>query len=152
VHLAQKAGRPVNVAIINNDLQITPGTIEVLAETMRKDARIWITYPDYDKPAGTEPHVEGVRFTSGTYRHGGMSGFIFMLRGEMMTWQPLVDERFQWWGGDDDIAFTVEQQGGRQARVVGLGVTHLMEGTARHHDLGAKKQADLAAVIEKWGR
>lgn len=137
------------VGIFNNDLTLAPNTIDSLKDALAYNAHAWISYPDYDAP-GNAPI--GHRVTTGTYRHGGMSGFCFMLKTEPIDWEPLVDPQFKWWGGDDDIAFEVEKRGGQQVRVLGLPVTHLMEGTARHHDLGVQKGVDLEAVIKKWGR
>jgi len=138
------------VAILNNDLMLAPGTVDGLRNALLENRNAWISYPDYTNESPECPLSYEV--TKGTYRHGGMSGFCFMLRTECIDWSPLVDPRFKWWGGDDDIAFEVEKRGGEQVRVVGLPVTHLMEGTARHHNLGAQKAIDLESVLEKWGR
>jgi GT2 family glycosyltransferase len=137
------------VAILNNDLELFPNTIQTLANALSYNKEAWISYPDYNAiKSGTINYKE----TKGTYRHGGMSGFCFMLRIELIDWSPLVDPGFGWYGGDDDIAFEVEARGGKQIRVLGLPVGHLKEGTARHHDLGAQKAADMAYIFEKWGR
>ena len=148
-HLAKIAGAEY-VAILNNDLVLQPNTIQILKNALAYNKQAWIAYPDYNQQenAGNINY----RTTKGTYRHGGMSGFCFMLRTEPIDWTPLVDPIFKWWGGDDDIAFNVEAKGGEQVRVVGLGVEHLMEGTARHHDLGRQKSADMLSIFKKWGR
>lgn len=137
------------VGIFNNDLTLFPDTLKELRGALAYNPYAWISYPDYN---ATEVGRIYYRETSGTYRHGGMSGFCFMLKSAAIDWVPLVDPQFKWWGGDDDIAFEVEKRGGQQLRVMGLPVEHLMEGTARYHDLGAQKGADLAAVVAKWGR
>lgn len=143
-----------HILFLNNDVTLHPQTILDLNKALGSEDNIWIAYPDYN----AHPfHKESRRFcnyrtTRGTYRHGGMSGYCFMIKTKKIDWTPLVDPRFIWWGGDDDIAFEVESRGGKQVRVVGLPIEHMNEGTARHHDLGAQKAADLKAVIEKWGR
>jgi glycosyltransferase involved in cell wall biosynthesis len=137
------------IAILNNDLTLYPTTFERLNEALDNYSTAWIVYPDYNNTAACPTSV---RVTSGTYRHGGMSGFIFMLRAGSIDWSPLVDPRFIWWGGDDDIAFEVESRGGVQLRVMGLPVEHFHEGTARHHDLGNQKGLDMQAIFNKWGR
>jgi len=137
------------VAIFNNDLTLFPNTFKILNQTLDNYSTAWIVYPDYN---ASVPGENSVRVTSGTYRHGGMSGFCFMLRASSIDWSPLVDPRFIWWGGDDDIAFEVESRGGVQLRVMGLPVEHLHEGTARHHDLGNQKGLDMQAIFNKWGR
>lgn len=140
------------VAIINNDLQLAPGTFTRMGQAFAQDQGTALVYPDYDLEVSRGAWDAGLRYTSGTYRHGGMSGFCFALRSAAVDWAPLVDSRFLWWGGDDDIAFNLEARGWSQARMEGLPVDHLHEGTARHHDLGEVKAADMARIIEKWGR
>lgn len=137
---------------INNDVVLDPQTIVALNRALDYEDSNWIAYPDYNWEGEPMKNLCNYRLTKGTYRHGGMSGYCFMLKTKKVDWNPLVDPRFVWWGGDDDIAFEVEARGGRQVRVVGLPIEHMNEGTARHHDLGAQKAADLKAVIEKWGR
>lgn len=137
------------VAILNNDLTLYPNTFELLNQTLDNYSTAWIAYPDYN---ATVASAYSVRVTSGTYRHGGMSGFCFMLRAASINWDPLVDSRFVWYGGDDDIAFEVESRGGVQLRVLGLPLEHLHEGTARHHDLGIQKGLDMQSIYNKWGR
>lgn len=140
-----------HVLFLNNDVELHPYTIVALNNALDAFDSNWIAYPDYSGPVAFG-NMCNYRVTSGTYRHGGMSGFCFMLKRAKVDWEPLVDPQFIWWGGDDDIAFNVEARHGRQVRVVGLPIVHLLEGTARHHDLGEQKGKDLAAVIEKWGR
>lgn len=138
-----------HVLFLNNDVTLHRGTIEELNKVLKIRDDYWLSYPDYNAKTFRRP---GYRVTHGTYRHGGMSGFCFMIKRNKITWSPLVDPQFVWWGGDDDIAFNIEKHGGKQVRVVGLPVTHLMEGTARHYSLGKQKAADLAAVKRKWGK
>lgn len=140
-----------HVLFLNNDVKLHPATITALNQALESDHQNWIAYPDYNATRALK-NMCNYRTTKGTFRHGGMSGFCFMLKTKKVDWTPLVDPRFTWWGGDDDIAFNVEARGGRQVRVVGLPIEHLNEGTARHHDLGAQKAKDLQAVIEKWGK
>lgn len=147
-NLAKKEGADY-VAILNNDLNLFPSTFERLNYAMDSSPEAWIVYPDYN---ATFEATNYTRVTAGTYRHGGMSGFCFMLRTAPINWDPLVDSRFKWWGGDDDIAFEVERRGGQQIRVMGLPVQHLNEGTARHHDLGIQKDLDMQSIFDKWGR
>lgn len=140
------------VAIINNDLDLSPDLFTSANTAMLSDTKLGVVYPDYDLEVAGCAEWSGLRYTAGTYRHGGMSGFCFMLRSVAVDWAPLVDPRFLWWGGDDDIAFNLEARGWLQARLEGQAVDHLHEGTARHHDLGETKAADMARIIEKWGR
>lgn len=139
------------VAFLNNDIDLGPFTFYSLANALYDD-RNAISYPDYDLSTKERHHFTGFRQTYGTYRHGGMSGFCFMLKVSKVDWFPLVDPQFIWWGGDDDIAFNVEMRGWKQIRVLGLPVDHHNEMTARHHNLGEQKGKDLEAVYRKWGK
>lgn len=144
-----------HVLFLNNDLEMHPQTIVHLNKALASNDNVWISYPDYSIKVtypGFAGDLTNYKITRGTFRHGGMSGFCFMLKKSKINWSPLVDPQFIWWGGDDDIAFEVEKRGGQQVRVLSLPLTHLIEGTARHHDLGAQKAKDLKAVIRKWGR
>lgn len=141
------------VAILNNDIIIAPGTFEVLNKILDDDQRVWIAYPDHRRTIAQGVALNGIEFTKGTYRHGGMCGWAFMVRRERMDWRPWVDPQLRWWGGDDDIVFTVEKRGGLMARAVGLPVDHYLEGTARFHDwLHEQKRKDLAYLRKKWNR
>lgn len=147
----QTWGDPFNVVIANNDVQWEPGILHSLAGSLRAADDRWIAYPDYD---ATGPGEKRSRETRGTYRHGGMLGAFFMLRGEkFLNWIPLIDPKFQWWCGDDDLAFNVEERGGKQVRVEGLPITHLNEQTAREYpELAEMKVADMDYCMEKWGK
>jgi len=152
--LAVEEGADI-VTFLNNDLILGPGCIQEMANVFSLGANIGIVYPNYDLAVGDGLGSIGgpdVRFTSGTYRHGGMSGFCFALRASAVTWSPLVDPQFEWYGGDDDIAFNVEAAGYVQARIEWMPVDHIMEGTARHYDLGFTKGEDMARILTKWGR
>lgn len=145
------------VAFLNNDIRFGPDSIESLRRVITQNADVAIAYPDYDLsgPDGQYWPSErpAFRLTSGTYRHGGMSGFCFMLRTDVVDWDPLVDPQFQWWCGDDDLAFNIEERGYTQARVLGLWCEHLNEGTARHHpELAELKGQDMERCLAKWGR
>jgi len=139
------------VLFLNNDVVLHPSTIVALSAALKADDKNWIAYPDYNAKAPYGHHCN-YKVTHGTYRHGGMCGYCFMLKRQKVEWTPLVDPQFGWWCGDDDIAFEVESRGGRQVRVVGLPIEHVNEGTARHHNLGAQKAEDMRRCLEKWKR
>ena len=142
----------VNVLLLNNDVILANRTVEVLASALRGND-YGITYPDYQWDAQHAPASINVMETHGTYRHGGMSGYCFMLAAELVVWEPLVDPQFRWWCGDDDIAFQMEAYGHKQGRVLGLGIDHVNEGTARHHAWPHEhKAADMQRCLTKWGR
>lgn len=140
-----------HVLFLNNDLELHPSTILALSQALEAYESNVIAYPDYNAVVQFG-NMCNYRVTSGTYRHGGMSGFCFMLKRSWVDWEPLVDPRFVWWGGDDDLAFNIEARHGRQVRVIGLPIVHYHGATAVNHDLEATKVADWQYLMEKWGR
>lgn len=150
--LEESAGPQVNVAFLNNDITVPPGFLQRLARDLRDHDEAWISYPDYDHQGAVADL--GVRVTQGSFRHGGMCGWAFMLKGEAARHGlPFVDEQFQWWCGDDDLAFAVQACGFAQLRCLGLPVAHRGSVTAHErpelHEIGYQ---DMQRLKEKWGR
>jgi hypothetical protein len=127
-----------------------------LRHALRSNDSIWAVYPDYRVDATTTelPSVIPLDLTptKGTYQHGGMCGWAFMLRGEAPI--PPVDEQFEWWYGDDDLVRNITTRGKKVCRVNGLGLNHVNEATANNGDNewthGAKSR-DSKRFKEKWG-
>lgn len=145
-------GAHANVLVINNDIVISPNLLTRLVTALRVDERHWIAYPNYDRRVSEGEAPQELCTTAGTYRHGGMAGHCFMIAAERIDWEPLVDPPLKWWGGDDVIAFKVEERGGLQVRDVGLPLDHVNEGTASHHELDFQKAEDLAYIVNVYGR
>lgn len=145
--------RDANVLISNNDVLLPPGGVETLADALRGRDDLWVVYPDYDWP-WSKPLARGIRYTEGVLGDGGMFGACFMLRGSAILWRPLVSDRaYEWWYGDNHLAREIRERGGRQARVVGLPVAHVNEGTARHHrELAGMKQRDRKRWLDSERR
>ena len=131
-----------NVAILNNDILIGPNFLSRLDEPLGGD--IWITYPDYDRSL-----KQGYRFTRGTYRQGGMSGFAFAVKHDIPV---RVDTRFKWWYGDDDLAHKTVKRGGKICRVSGCHVHHLGSMTAKHHPEVRKQISQDKELWRSLGR
>jgi len=151
--MAQEAAKgPCNIAFLNNDIIIPPQFLTTLAKHLREDDDCWVTYPDYDASWGDfDASILYSKATKGTYQHGGMSGWAFMLKGEAPI--PYVDEQFEWWYGDDDIVRNVTAQGKKVCRVVGLPLKHINEATARNGENEWTHQAknrDTARFKKKW--
>jgi GT2 family glycosyltransferase len=141
------------VAILNNDIILGPRTFTILAEIMNKDEQVWIAYPEYQRHIAQGLDYKGPVITKGTYRHGGLSGWAFMVRREKMDWRPWIDPALQWYGGDDDIVFETEKRGGLIAKAMGLPLDHYTEGTSRFHDaLHEQKARDMAYLRKKWNK
>ena len=149
-------GGPVNVAILNNDITIPPGFLSLMRKALRSAANVWAVYPDYNLKVkdGVNTNEFRLKPTQGTYQHGGMCGWAFMLRGEIVNYgMPYVDERFEWWYGDDDIVRNITSRGKKVCRVSGLPLDHINEATANNGDNnwthGAKSR-DTQRFKEKW--
>lgn len=140
----------LNVGVLNNDVRLAPNALEQLAVALRSRVELVLTYPDYRAKPG---HLGHLTVTQGTYRHGGMVGWCFMLAADRVTWTPLVDPQFKFWCGDDDIAFEAEAAGGQQARVDGVVVEHLGGATTvEHPEMSVSAGVDLELCLAKWGR
>jgi GT2 family glycosyltransferase len=154
VRLAMEEGASL-VCILNNDVVLAKGTFTHLAGPFG-NPRVAITYPNYDLALEAGCGAVGVRHTHGTFRHGGMSGFAFMIRTIMLDWldqEPLIDPRFKWWYGDDDLAFRLEAAGWLQTRVLGLPIEHTGGATtALHPEVQETITADQAHCQQKWGK
>lgn len=142
---------PAAVAILNNDLVLAPDTLTRMRDALYADDDLWVVYPDHRRAVGEgDGYVGSVTRTEGTFASGGMSGFCFMLRAEAHNeGLPLVDEGFEWWFGDDDLARNVVRAGRRIGRLDQLPVDHVGEASAKSHDLSAAKERDRLRWVAK---
>jgi hypothetical protein len=132
--------------ILNDDITLARGA-PALAAKVCADPSIWIAGFDYQ---GHE--VVKLRDAVGSYRQGGIGGFAYMIRLESGL---RYDERFNWWGGDDDLVWTCLQRGGRAVVVEGANVVHPEGGntTGRHYpELMSGVAEDWQLLMDKWGR
>lgn len=90
-----------NVLIINDDVEVAPDFVAQLEAGLRSSDDNWIACPG----------------------EGGMTGWAFMLRGEAGL---RLDEQFEFWYGDTDIA--------KQATSAGKNVVSVPRALARHLD------------------
>lgn len=145
--VAEMAGDVYDVAVLNDDLRLPAGTLDVLSQAIRtNDAAA--SFPDmHNGLALGQQDVLRVGAPHNLFHR--MSGFCFMLRGE----QGLrADEELVWWYGDDDLEWRAAQSGG-VVRVGGLAVEHLMpnHSTATDPALSAQTALDRATFVAKWG-
>lgn len=143
---------PVNVAFLNNDITIPPGFLQVLTRTLRQNPDFWITYPDYTRRVEAGLLDGGLTETQGTFSHGGLCGWAFVLAGEKHHHGlPMVDEQYRLWYGDDDLERSVRQHGGKIGRVNGLPLDHVGSVTANKiPDRQALIDADKQYHDAKW--
>jgi hypothetical protein len=139
------------VAFLNSDIDLLPGSIMQMREALREHD-LGAIAPDYNRRCFEGREVPGIRQVKGSYRHGGMPGWCFMLRGELYNQGLRIDRDFEWWCGDDDVFFQVEQLGWPLGILEGLPVDHVGEATARHHDwTELAKARDMKRLEAKWG-
>lgn len=144
----------VNLAILNDDILIPQQFLSRMVLALRSDPKWWLVYPDYRcRVADDLLCDEAPKMTHGTYHHGGMSGWAFMVRAEVRrAGLPRIDEQFEWWCGDDDLAKQIENMGGQQGCIGGMPVDHIGEASAQHnYDAQLAKGQDIRRFIEKYG-
>lgn len=146
---ATAAGRqPHNVAILNNDLNVPADFIARLADGLRRDDSVWVTYPNWHAAEIPPGEIVPTKGRGPTGR--SLSGWAFMLRGELGL---RIDEQFRWWAGDDDLQLQVESSGGLVACVGGCYCEHLEPNKSTERSLELQKLAeeDLERFHAKWG-
>jgi len=141
------------VAILNNDIVLSSGLIAAMGDVLEATKEVGVVYPDYTRSVAEQVDPAIPYYTRGTYRHGGMSGFCFMLRVAAVTWHPLVDPNLSLWYGDDDIAFSVAKAGWKQLRLAGWPLDHIGQATCNQHPEVFKDiPADKIYFEKKWGK
>lgn len=136
------------VAVLNDDLEIPPGTLERLAEVINTYGAA-IAHPDQHGRARDGQVV--MNKTPGPVNlFDRMSGYCYMLRGELGL---RLNETLKWWYSDDDLEWRAAGLGG-VARVGGTYVTHKWPNSSTHAnpDLAAQTALDRKRFIEIWGK
>jgi hypothetical protein len=110
------------IAILNDDIILLPGTIPLMVAILRSEPTLGIVYPHQGAPleAGL-PTEWKVELTAGSARVGAMTGFCFMFKAEI---DLRFDEAYHWWYGDDTFEEQVRQLGYGVGRIVGLPLVH----------------------------
>ena len=142
---------PCNIVLSNDDLDIDQGMVSKLSSALDSSDEYWIAYPANK----LQYNNSGIKNTRGTKADGGMDGSCFMIKSEALkAGMPLVDERFVYWGGDDDIARNVEAMGKKQIRVSNTWSDHMNENTSSRPEfkwMQDAKESDRILLKEKWG-
>jgi hypothetical protein len=134
--------------ILNDDIEIPTGSINLMIEALRK-------FPDYAVVGGDwqttnlDP-VEGAPLAQsyGSMRTGGVPGWAFACRADRCK----VDEQFEWWAGDDDLLHQAMEDGWRIGVQLGAPVRHPEPETSasKFPHLDAAKDRDRLRLVEKW--
>lgn len=113
----------VNVAILNDDIHILPGTLAFMARALRSESRVGCVYPDRHVPLRSGLPSQ-VRLTTlwDPIDAREMTGYCFMFRGELDL--PPFDEGYEWWYADTVFDEEVKLAGYGVAQVDGLPIEH----------------------------
>jgi GT2 family glycosyltransferase len=139
------------VVILNDDVTLLPGSLSMMEQALWLDpipagwiAPEWptlaVVYPDVNAPWHL-PMEPVVQRTTGTWGVGGMTGFCFIFRTDLLL--PRFDESYHWWYGDDAFEQGVRDAGYGIGRVVGVPIRHIPDGSA------SKRWDELQPLIEE---
>lgn len=145
--IQQAYERKGNLIISNDDIDIQGNLGKELSLVLRSAEDIAITYP------ANKITNKSLEQTRGTFADGGMRGDCFMIKPELFI-NMLVDERFTYWGLDDDIAKNAEKNGFKQFRVNTCAMQSDMQGTTSTPGFEwmlDARQDDVNLLRDKWG-
>jgi GT2 family glycosyltransferase len=137
-----------DVAILNNDLRLGPRLLVSLTSALRSDSALWAVSPRYD-----DRGIDGIEYVSGTFKHDGLAGFAFAVRGEAFD-HIAFDPDFKLWFGDDDLVAQIERAGHKVAITGATWVDHIDGGghTLRTRPrVATQLRADRRTMLTKWG-
>jgi GT2 family glycosyltransferase len=146
-----KENHPCTITLSNDDITISDKMVSTVSDVLNSNNDYWIAYPaNMSQHSNKKPLI-----TKGTKADGGMDGCCFMIKSQsLVDGLPLIDERFVYWGGDDDIARNVEAMGKRQVRVNTVWVDHVNSATTSKPGFEWMREAvasDRILLKEKWG-
>lgn len=126
-----------NVLVVNDDVVMGPGSVAVLASTLRA-VEAALAFSGSKKRTLSRDDSERI------------TGWCFMLRGESGL---RADERMEWWYGDNDLDWRARREGG-SVTVPGVGHVHRDPNgyTNRVPDLAVQTVRDREVFRAKWGR
>ncbi len=142
----QLAG-PVDVAILNDDIHILPGTLRLLAAALRSQDDIGCVYPDrHTRLKRGLPIRIDLTVDRDPVGSREMTGYCFMFRGELDL--PPFDEGYAWWYGDTQFDEDVRLAGYGVAQVNGLPIEHVSDAEAD----GWQRRPELKVMAELDGQ
>lgn len=133
--------------VVNDDVTLAEGAARLVERAFSLDPGLAVVGFDYRCQPGEEFRLD---YVQGTYRHGGIAGFAFAV--DPTRTDARVDERFEWWYGDDDLMFQVHADGLGLAIARTACVQHVAETTSSRHPWTYEARArDTVRFQEKWG-
>jgi hypothetical protein len=149
----------LNIAFLNDDIEIKSGSLGVLSHFLRRDNILAAICPDYDSPWHDLPYGmynpemnHSVVYTNSTFGDNGMSGFCFMLKGELDI--PYVDENLKLYWGDDDLVKNISKMGYKIGKLIGMPINHIGSVTIRQMNPAERAnqmEKDRAYFNQKYG-
>lgn len=146
-HGLPNVGEDYAVAILNDDVVLFPGLLELLARELDKH-EVDVAFPG---PAGKRCLVNRTHPFPGVGTR--MTGWCFMVRG---SFGVRADERLRWWCGDDDIqasavrygrgSVRVELSAGQEAQLI-----HRYPDQSTTGALREQTEKDMETFVKKWG-
>lgn len=130
----KKIGGEFNIAFLNDDIELSPYSIYTMARILRAQDDLAIVYPDVaaGPPVSLFNKEYPITYTETTGGAGGMTGFCFMLKGELDI--PYIDENLKLYWGDDDLVAQTIKQGYKIGQIGGLPILHAGSFTIRQMD------------------
>lgn len=137
------------LAVLNDDVELEPGALAAAEKMMRSDPSVAVMGLDHFPPESSFTRPGEVLYCAGTYQHNGVPGWAFLADPTKVS--P-VDERFEWWYGDDDLVRQAIADGHKVAVAGGARVKHQGEASAAQRPWTHEaKIRDAARFAEKWG-
>lgn len=140
------------LVILNDDVWLPNNAISAVAQFVQRNPAALLVGFDWRT---RDPRLLASPIATvavGTIRRGGIPGFGFAIQTRAGV---RVDEQFEWWGGDDDLVYSMRQQYGDRSVLLANGIPiqhpHPETSAVHYEHLGAAKDRDRQRLFDKWG-
>lgn len=130
------------IAVLNDDIAMSPGTLPALADALRQDSTLGVAYPENSAKTNCRP-TGVVQCTEGIWRRPkqpGMTGYAFMIPASLPV---KFNEAYHWYCGDNAFEEDVRAAGYGVGCVRGVSITHIGDHS------GQQRRAELADLIRE---
>lgn len=119
--------RNVNIAFLNNDLELGPYFLQGLSDVLRSQRELVAVCPNYDGRAdGRALYQRTDDICANRYDGtGGFAGFAFLCRGEWFQSGYRFPPQCKWWFGDNDLVRGALMAGGHVGIALRTSVVHV---------------------------
>jgi hypothetical protein len=134
------------VSILNDDIEIDGESVHRIDMEMGCLDGLALVGWDWTDDEVAEP---GIQQVFGSYRKRGIGGFAFMVKPNDV---PYIDERFNWWGGDDDLFMGTMAAGHNIGLFMGEKVRHHTSTSATANpQVYDRCSDDRQLLLDRWG-